>query len=57
MNSQDDEQRKNGLKRMYLIEKQEHILDRCFATCTDKSKPGSTLTGRQVTCSGTSPPT
>ena len=40
---------------MYLIEKQEHILDQCFALCTERSKPGSTLTGRQVTCSGTPP--
>lgn len=43
----------NALKRGYLMQKHDNILDHCFALCTDKGKPGSSLTGKQITCVGT----
>lgn len=38
--------------RLFLHEKQENILDHCYKKCTGKNKPGSSLSGREITCIG-----
>ena len=54
MDNQDQKKKRIAMKRIFLMDKQDTILNNCFALCTEKSKPGSSLTGKQLTCVGIS---
>lgn len=47
------EKQLNKLHSGFLREKMDDIMNSCYSRCTERSRPGSSVTGRQVTCIGT----
>ena len=47
-----EQKNSNSIKRNYLVQKHDSILEHCFSLCTDKGKPGSSLSNKQITCVG-----